>query len=87
MPHELLTTFLQNGLPGAVALLALWWAYRKDREAKQQAEEHQKAMEALEERYITAMERNVDKYQTLLQAIHTVADAFQRRLDRRGGGE
>lgn len=34
--------FLQQGVLGAVTIVALWWAYKKDKECKQVRDKHEK---------------------------------------------
>jgi Flp pilus assembly protein TadB len=89
MPSEITKIFLQYGLLGAIAILALLYGWRKDREAKSaaeatqeridaQAKEHQTEMAKLADRYIAKAESWSAQYHELARELKTMIDAIRR---------
>ena len=85
--------FLENGLLGAVLLVALWTAYRvyKDMRAIQEEHredlkvirtDHQSEMKELQERYIAKAESWMAKYHDLAHAQTEVLEALEKRYER-----
>jgi hypothetical protein len=87
---DLVGTFLEHGLLGVVSLIALWFAYKKDREAvalhESHAErvtllnaDHAAEMKALQERYISKAETWMGKYHEMADGQNEVLISLERR--------
>jgi hypothetical protein len=89
VPSEITKIFLQYGLLGAIAILALIYGWRKDREAKamseacqaridKQDEEHRTELTKFADRYILKSESWADRYHELARELKTLIDAIRR---------
>jgi hypothetical protein len=90
---EIVKAFLENGLFGVVAALAISFGWRmyRDRIASEKAsqeridkltKDHQLEMQALEQRYITKAETWMQQFHDLARSGFEVADAVERRYGR-----
>jgi pantothenate kinase-related protein Tda10 len=90
VPSEITKLFLQYGLLGAVAILALLYGWRKDREAKaaaeawqeridKQSDEHQAEMTKLADRYISKAESWSAQYNELARELKVLIDSILSR--------
>jgi hypothetical protein len=75
---EIAKVFLQYGLLGAIAILALYYGWRKDREAKAAAEDHQAEMTKFADRYISKAETWAARYEELARELKSLVDAIRR---------
>lgn len=88
--NDIVGAFLEHGLLGVVTLIALWFAFKKDREATALHEAHAEStaalnathkseMEALQERYITKAETWMSKYHEMADSQNEVLISLERR--------
>lgn len=78
MPTEVTKIFLQYGLMGAITLLSLIFAWKKDREAKAALESHQVEMTKFADRYIAKAESWAARYEELARELKSLIDAMRR---------
>ncbi len=87
---QVVGAFLEHGLLGIVTLIALWFAFKKDRENvalhKDHAaatdamnKEHKLEVTAIQERYITKAETWMAKYHEMASSQVDVLSALERR--------
>lgn len=69
--EEVVKTFLQYGVVGLVALLGLWFGYRKDQELKEERNDHKEAM-AKKNAEIVEMQNVHRKEMEVLHERHSV---------------
>lgn len=87
MPGDVLSIFIAQGLPGAVALVALWWAWKKDRDSRNDRKELteridkmfselQKLAQDHGEEMKDLMERSVARSETWMDKYHELSRAL-----------
>lgn len=87
---EVVGAFLEHGLLGIVTLIALWFAFKKDREVSDLHETHATRtaeavtlhaaeMKAMQERYIAKAETWMSKYHEMAESQNDVLISLERR--------
>ncbi len=88
--QDLLQALLAHGFPGVVAAIALWWAWRKDKEAIRcrneamiRVDEAVRTVRAVEERLAHKTETWIERYHQLSQELHRTLERLE--LNTRSG--
>lgn len=85
MTDTVLNAFLVHGPLGLIALLATLVAVKLYRDLQAERLKRDEERLALEQRYITKVESFIEKNHELVKSSVALADAMQRRIDRRRG--
>lgn len=90
-PVDIWSVFVVHGPLGAIAVLAMWWAFRKDREAnairdskdvelKALHDQYKAEQKALQDRYVEKAESWMNQYHGLNREQTAVIAALEKRF-------